>query len=235
MSPRWRSWPPNTATKGRRPNPCVNRRAIALAEAQPQRNEAELQTLHSNLGIALQQAGDLAGAAAEFGRAADIAERTSGADFYRLAASSKHARTLHLSGDRAQAQVLFSVCWPAWPHSLSIVMPLSVNEDAGERLAAEGRPAEGLVLLRQAEAGYAASSQHDFDLRRVRRHIGDALARLGRHDEALATLGQPSKAFPRPQPARPPTHRRLPRAPGPLAARHGAVGRRTHAATTRRR
>ena len=174
----------------------VNRQAIALAEAQPQRNEAELQTLHSNLGIALQQAGDLAGAAAEFGRAADIAERTSGADFPTAwLPRSKHARTLHLSGDRAQAQVLFERLLARVATQPEHRDALSVNEDAGERLAAEGRPAEGLVLLRQAEAGYAASSQHDFDLRRVRRHIGDALARLGRHDEALATLESALKAF----------------------------------------
>jgi serine/threonine-protein kinase len=185
------------STQGRQPEAmAVNRQAIAMAEALPQRNEAELQTLHSNLALALQQGGDLAAAAAEFGKAADIAERTSGADFPTAwLPRSRQARTLHLSGDRDKAQALFGRLLAQIGTQSELRDAHTAREDAGERLAAEGRPAEGLVLLRQAEAGYASSTQYEFDLRRVRRHIGDALARLGRHDEALATLQMALKAF----------------------------------------
>lgn len=185
------------STQGRQQEAiAVNRQALQLASASPGRNEAELQTLHSNLGLALQQSGDLASAAAQFGLAADIAERTTGADFPTAwLPRSRHARTLHLAGDREQAGRLFEQLQANIGTRGDLRDAYIAREDAGERLAAEGRPAEGLVLLRQTEAAYAASSQYEFDLRRVRRHIGDALARLGRQEEALATLESALKAF----------------------------------------
>jgi serine/threonine-protein kinase len=174
----------------------INRQAIAMAQALPRRNEAELQTLHSNLGIALQQSGDLAGAAAAFGQAADIAERTSGAGFPTTWISrSKHARTLHLAGQRAEADALFTRLLAQVGDRTDAPDANVVREDAGERLAAEGRPADGLPLLLQAQAAYQRNAQYEFDQRRVRRHIGDALARLGRHDEALAMLQGALAAF----------------------------------------
>jgi serine/threonine-protein kinase len=174
----------------------TNRQAIALAQALPTRNEAELQTLHANLGLALQQSGDLDGAAAAFGQAADIAERTSGADFSKAwLPRSRHARTLHLAGQRAQADAAFTRLLAQVGDRVDLPDAHVVREDAGERLAAEGRPAEGLPLLLQAQAAYQRSAQYDFDQRRVLRHIGDAQARLGQHDAALATLRQALAAF----------------------------------------
>lgn len=170
----------------------ANQRAIALAEALPQRNEAELQTVYSNLGVALQQHGELAAAAQALGRAADVAERTSGTDF-RTAwlPRAKHARTLHLAGDRAAALPLFEALMARLPPPAQAGPDAhTAREDYGERLAAEGRPALGLPLLQAAEQGYLRGAHYEFDLRRVRRHLGDALARLGRYDAARPVLQQ---------------------------------------------
>ena len=167
----------------------LNRQAVAMAEALPRRNEAELQTLYGNLGLALQQQGDLDAAATALGQAADIAERTSGADFSTAwAPRSRHARTLHLAGQRAPAQAQFQRLLAQIAQQPDGPDANIVREDAGERLAAEGRPADGLPLLQQALAAYQRSAQFEFDQRRVQRHLGDALARLGRQAEALATL-----------------------------------------------
>jgi len=185
------------STQGRQAESiATNRQAIAMAQALPQRNEAELQTLHSNMALALQQTGDLEGAAAAFGQSADIAERTSGADFtITWMPRGKHARTLHLAGRRAEADALFTRVLAQIGDRHDVPEANVVREDAGERLAAEGRPAEGLPLLRQAQAAYLRNAHYEFDQRRVQRHIGDALARLGRHDEALAELQGAMAAF----------------------------------------
>jgi serine/threonine-protein kinase len=58
----------------------------------------------------------------------------------------------------------------------------------GERLAAEGRPASALPLLEAAEGEFVQHPRDDFDLRRVRLRLGDALDRLGRHADARAKL-----------------------------------------------
>ncbi|GCL62442.1 serine/threonine-protein kinase [Pseudaquabacterium pictum] len=167
----------------------LNRQAVAMAEALPRRNEAELQTLYGNLGLALQQQGDLDAAAAALGQAADIAELTSGADFSTAwVPRSRHARTLHLAGQRAPAQAQFQRLLAQIARQPDGPDANIVREDAGERLAAEGRPADGLPLLQQALAAYQRSAQFEFDQRRVQRHLGDAQARLGRQAEALATL-----------------------------------------------
>jgi serine/threonine-protein kinase len=59
-----------------------------------------------------------------------------------------------------------------------------MREDRGERLAAEGRPLEGIPLLEVVERAWQAEPPHDFALRRLRRHLGDAYDRAGRHADA---------------------------------------------------
>ncbi len=168
----------------------TNRRAIAMSRALPQRNEAELQTLHGNLGLVLMQQGELAGAAEAFGEAAAVAQRTSGADFSTaLLPLARQARTLHLSGEREPADALFDrLIVQIEKFEATTADADSVREDAGERLAAEGRPGLGLPLLQQALAGQRQRGQFEFAQRRVQRHLADALARLGRHQEALDLL-----------------------------------------------
>jgi serine/threonine-protein kinase len=179
----------------------TNRRAIAMAQALPSRNEAELQVIHSNRGVALMQLGELAAAAESLGEAAAIAERTVGPTANAaLLPRSRHARTLHLAGERERADALFTRLLAdldtraQGPSGLPADVTVAI-EDAGERLAAEGRPEAGLPLLQRAQALYRTTSQNEFDHRRIGRHLGDALARLGRHDEALAQLQSTMREF----------------------------------------
>ena len=84
----------------------------------------------------------------------------------------------------------------------------------------------GLPLLQQALAGHQRRGQFEFAQRRVQRHLADALARLGRHDEALAMLTTALAAHEAAQPAHrqptasaPPAHRQ------PSAATRERLGR----------
>lgn len=179
----------------------TNGRAIAMSLALPDRNEAELQVLHANRGLALMQLGELAAAAEDLGQAADIAERTSGTGFNTaLAPRGRHARVLHLAGERERANALFTrlladiEARAQSPAGLPADATTAI-EDMGERLAAEGRPDAGLPLLLRAKAIYDKQSQYEFDRRRIGRHLGDALARLGRHDEALTLLQATLREF----------------------------------------
>jgi tetratricopeptide (TPR) repeat protein len=171
--------------------------AARMSEALHGRNEAELQTIYSNLGVARMQSGDLAGAGADFGRAAAVAARTVGSDSRKTWGSrSRQARALHLGGDRAAALPLFESLLTALPPPNEPSPDAHyAREDAGERLAAEGRPALAVPLLQQAEQGYLQSSNFEFALRRVRRHLGDALDRAGRHSEARRVLASALKDY----------------------------------------
>ncbi|MEQ1684596.1 MAG: protein kinase [Burkholderiaceae bacterium] len=172
----------------------TNRRAIALAERAPARNDVELQTLHGNLGVALQQRGDLAGAEAAFAASAEVAQRTSGpASRAAWVPAARRARTAHLAGDRERADRLFAEVMPLIPPaSANDPDAQYVREDFGERLAAEGRPLEAIPLLESAERSWLANNPQDFALRRARRYLGDAYDRAGRSADArrIFTLAQ---------------------------------------------
>ena len=170
----------------------ANQRALDLAERLPQRNEAELQTLYANRGVQLQQGGDLSASAQALGRAADIAERTSGANHRTaLLARARHARTLHLAGDRIAAGPLFGALMARLP-PIEVADPdaSTARELFGERLAAEGRADLALPLLQAAEAGFRQKSNFEYDLRRCRRFLGDALALSGQTVQARQVLQQ---------------------------------------------
>jgi serine/threonine-protein kinase len=171
--------------------------AARMSEALPGRNEVELQTIYSNLGVARTQSGDLAGAGADFGRAAAVAARTVGSDSRKTwGPRSRQARALHLGGDRAAALPLFDSLLAALPPPSEPSPEANyAREDAGERLAAEGRPALAVPLLQQAEQGYMQSSNFEFALRRVRRHLGDALDKVGRSEEARRVLAGALKDY----------------------------------------
>lgn len=165
--------------------------ALALALSLPQRNDAELQTLYGNLGLIRQQLGHYAEAGEAFSKSADIAERTTGADFVTAwTPRANAARTLHLAGLRDEALREFDRVVPLLPAEGSRVdaETAAVRENYGERLAAEGRPAEALPYLEAALRIYQHQSNYNFKLRLLRRHLGDALDRLDRREQAGAML-----------------------------------------------
>ncbi|MFZ2988080.1 tetratricopeptide repeat protein, partial [Ideonella sp.] len=170
----------------------AQREVIALAQRVPDRNEAELQTLYSNLGVALLQLGDLAGAEQAFAQSAEIAERTSGATSRKAwVPAGKRARTAHLAGQRERAQQWFTeVIAVLPPGDLADADALMVREDYGERLAAEGRPLAAIPWLEGVERQWRTSAPQDFALRRVRRSLGDAYDRAGRSGDARRVLNQ---------------------------------------------
>jgi len=166
--------------------------ALALALSLPQRNDAELQTIYGNLGLIHQQMGRYAEAGEAFGKSADMAERTTGADFVTAwVPRANAARTLHLAGLRDEALREFERVVPRLPAEGSSRVETDiavVRENYGERLAAEGRPAEALPYLEAALRTYQRQSNYNFKTRLLRRHLGDALDRLGRREQAGAML-----------------------------------------------
>ena len=178
----------------------ANRRALAMAEALPRRNEAELQTLHGNVGLTLQQMGRLDESADAYGRAADVAERTVGVGHpTSWDPRVNHLRTLHLAGRRDEAWALL----PALEAAIAQegdrpdtrVNLANLCEHVGERLAAEGRPRDALPWLRRAAQLQAQAAVYPFAHRRALRHLGDALDRDGQHAEAGRVLADALKRY----------------------------------------
>lgn len=162
------------------------REALTLAESMPDRNEAELQTLHGNLGLVYQQLGRFADAGEAFRRAADIADRTTGAAFPTAwVPRANAARTMHLAGRREVAQREFDRLLPLLPKNGEHAQDAAnVREIYGERMSAEGRPELGIPHLEAAEALYAREAALPFKLRLTRRYLGEAYARAGRDADA---------------------------------------------------
>lgn len=166
------------------------RQAQQLSESLPDRNDAELVTLHGNLGLVYQQLGRFADAANAFGKAADAAERTTGpAVATAWGPRAQAARTLHLSGQRAAAHRAFDSVLPLLPAEAMLNLDAtSVRLNYGERLASEGRAAAAIPYLQAAEQAYQKQSAHPFQLRLARRYLGDAYTRAGQRDAARKTL-----------------------------------------------
>jgi eukaryotic-like serine/threonine-protein kinase len=151
-----------------------------------------------------QQAGDLAGAEADFARAEAQALRTARLDArIAWAPAANRARTAHLAGDLERAHELFAAVLKRLPAAASPgaapedLQALIVWEYWGERLAAEGRAEQAMPFLQAVVQRWQTQAPHDFALRRAQRHLADALARQGRHAEALALLRQSLDDFER--------------------------------------
>lgn len=166
------------------------RRAIALAEALPERNDAEMQTLWSNLGITYQVAGQLAEAGAAFGQSADYAERTTGLDSPTAwVARGQAARTLHLAGERDLAWREYARLMPQLPPLDALDRDLAtLRLNYGDRLSAEGRAAEAIPQLEAVAGFFATQKAYEHQGRLARRFLGEAYARAGRHAEARREL-----------------------------------------------
>ncbi|MFY2764651.1 protein kinase domain-containing protein [Arenimonas sp. MALMAid1274] len=163
------------------------RKAEALAQSLPDRNDAELQTLHGNLGLVYQQMGQFSAAAAEFRKSAALADRTTGPDVPSAwVPRANAARTLHLAGQREAAHREFERLLPLLPDGDddTVIEAITARTHYGERLSSEGRPRLAIPVLELVERGYARNSEFGFQLRLVRRYLGEAYARAGRHADA---------------------------------------------------
>jgi serine/threonine-protein kinase len=166
--------------------------AIDAATRVHDRNDAELQTIYGNLGQALWNSGDFAGAEAAFGRSADIARATYGEnhpDYWIPAAN--HARMVHLFGERERAMRMFDALLALLPpESARSHDAAQVREWYAGCLAAEGRSALAVPLLESSQQHYIDAPQYEFELRRLRMTLGDAYDRAGRAREARTSLKQ---------------------------------------------
>lgn len=119
-------------------------------------------------------------------KSADIADRTTGAEFPTAwAPRANAARTLHLIGQREAAHLEFKRLLPLLPGDGSHPLETAtVRLHYGERMASEGQAAAGIEGLEAVERTYAQQSAFSFQLRLSRRFLGEAYARAGRNDDA---------------------------------------------------
>lgn len=168
------------------------RQAIEVAEQVNDRNDAELQTIYSNMGMALQQHGDLADADAAFTKSETIATRTYGElDRVQWIPVAQHALVLHQMGPPARALALFAKLMKVLPapgehdHDAAYV-----RETYAGCLTAEGRAQPSIEMLEDALATYQVKAQFSFESARAIRTLGNAYDLAGRESEARAMLKQ---------------------------------------------
>jgi eukaryotic-like serine/threonine-protein kinase len=164
-------------------------RSIALAETLQDRNDAELATIHGNVGAMFLNTADFAAADEAFARAEQVIVRTYGKGHlahWRHAAI--RARTAHLGGNRERAESLFAELFKYIPEDSPHHQAYAAREFYGTCLAAEGRPAQAVPLLEKAEQFYQHTPMYDIELPRIRLVLGDAYDRAGRTDDAHNAL-----------------------------------------------
>ncbi|MDP3293595.1 MAG: serine/threonine-protein kinase [Nevskia sp.] len=165
------------------------RQAIALARAQPERDELSLGVTLTVLGRAERGQGHIEAAAASFEEAAALAMHTAGKMPGWWLARSRQAQMLHQQGDRVAAAALFAEAEAAIPADWhKTTADTEVREMMAATWLAEGRAADALPLLVAAEPVYRERPPSEYDLRRLQMTLGQAYAALGRQDEARSRL-----------------------------------------------
>jgi serine/threonine-protein kinase len=165
-------------------------RALAVAEAAPDRDDSTIADFLYNLARIQERLGDFTAAETTYGRAEDQARKTYGehsATYWVTLAY--HAHLLHLRGELQPATALFAQMMDAIPVNWSTNgQDRWVRETYAECLAAEGRAPEAVPLLEAAQQYYLAHFRGDFSVREVRRKLADAYDRLGRTTDARTLL-----------------------------------------------
>jgi serine/threonine-protein kinase len=163
--------------------------AIAVSGSVKDRNDAELATIYANLGLIAQSQGEFEEADRAYARSEAIIRRTYGeADSRHWVSAANRARAAHLGGNRERAMALFATVFKNIPASSSLHDAVEAREWYAGCLAAEGRAAEAVADLENAERAYQSAHLFDFQLPRVRATLGDAYDRLGRVEDARRTL-----------------------------------------------
>jgi serine/threonine-protein kinase len=168
----------------------VLERALKVRESATVRNEARIAELYVNLARKEEKLGDLDAADETYARAeAQIRSTVGERHATYWTACGYHARFLHMRGERQRADALFEqtlrVIPADWKTNTSDDW---FREQYGSSLAAEGRATEAVPLLEAAHRRYLARPQFDYDVREVRRELGDAYDGAGRTAEARAML-----------------------------------------------
>ena len=163
--------------------------AIAASETVDNRNDGELATINSNLGLIAFNQGDFEAADVAYGRAEEIIRRTYGSsrNIHWIPAANR-ARAAHLGGNRERASNLFADLLRNIPQDSRHHDAFEAREWYAGCLAAEGRPLEAVPILEGVEKFYLSQSAYDYEVPRVRLTLGDAYARAGRSEDARRTL-----------------------------------------------
>jgi len=167
------------------------RRAIAAAQTESDRDDAQLQHLtYPGLAGALEVQGKYDEAQQAYERSVELARKTYGETHstYWVPAAD-FAALVHRQGERERAHALFD--------RLFAVIPAQWDKDSyaayarefyAACLANEGRAQEAVPLLEASLQTYIAKPSVEYELRRVRLTLGDAYDQVGRTDQARAML-----------------------------------------------
>jgi serine/threonine-protein kinase len=170
----------------------IYRRAIAVAGASPNRDEAELQSLISNLAESLLYSGDFDGAETMNKASIELARRTNGEDHVRYWRSmAEYAYEVHLRGDRDRALDMFKTLINSFPAAMTPLQSKNAAdvEDLYARcLTADGSAREAIPILESLERIFGVSSPFEFDLRVTQGVLGEAYALAGRSADAKREL-----------------------------------------------
>jgi serine/threonine protein kinase len=164
--------------------------ALTVAEAAPDRNDANITDYLYNLARDQERLGEFTAAESTYVRAEAQAKKTNGESgaLYWISLAH-HAQLLHQQGHRGAANVLFTRMLAAIPPDWSTNgNDKWARETYAECLTAEGRPRDAVPLFEAAYQYYVAHARADYGVREVRRKLGDAYDRLGRTSEARALL-----------------------------------------------
>jgi serine/threonine-protein kinase len=165
-------------------------RALAVAEAAPDRDDSSIADYLYNLARAQERLGEFGAAEGTYVRAEAQAKKTYGErNALYWVSLAQHARLLHQRGQRGAANTLFTQMLAAIPPDWSTNgNDKWAREIYAECLAAEGRVRDAVPLFDAAYQYYLKSARADFGVREVRRKLGDAYDRLGRTAEARTLL-----------------------------------------------
>jgi hypothetical protein len=164
--------------------------ALAVAEAAPERDDSLIAIYLNNLARKQEKLGEFVAADSTYERAEDLTRKTHGdndATYWLIRA--KHAQMLHQRGQRERANALFAQMLRQIPQGWTVnTNDTWARETYAECLAAEGRAHDAIPLLEAAHQTYLQRPQYEYDVREIRRKLGDAYDRAGRAADARALL-----------------------------------------------
>jgi eukaryotic-like serine/threonine-protein kinase len=164
--------------------------ALATAQAAPDRDDSLIAGFLNNLARKQEKLGEFVAADRTYERAEDLARKTHGeGDAIYWAIRAKHAQMLHQRGQRERANALFAEMLRQIPREWTKnTNDTWARETYAECLAAEGRAHDAIPLLEIAYQIYLQRPQYEYDVREVRRKLGDAYDRAGRAADARTLL-----------------------------------------------
>lgn len=168
----------------------LDRQALEASAKEPDRNDEDMAMVQANLGEALAMLGQLDDAEDAYDKGSELVRETTGEQFGTYwFIEARHARLIHMRGDRLHALARFDALFKTIPADWK-----ATTDDAlarlyfGERLAAEGRPLDAIAQLEAARKPITERPMRELDLRMLHTVLGDAYDRAGRTDEARESL-----------------------------------------------